>query len=146
MDYENKPAKFATFQDMSLCDTAQTYQGCGVTCFIHLQRRRMQNVMRIISTIMSTSNVERANYSESLAYFIQTAQKHILEDTIFPSFIHDNFKSNTIHTEPFRLGMVFNVALLLNLQAPQFLYIGQAFRFSPENAFYIFNQQIYFII
>ena len=24
--------------------------------------------------------------------------------------------------------------------------LGQAFRFSPENAFYIFNQQIYFII
>ena len=24
--------------------------------------------------------------------------------------------------------------------------IGQAFRYSPENAFYIFNQQIYFII
>ena len=23
---------------------------------------------------------------------------------------------------------------------------GQAFRYSPENAFYIFNQQIYFII
>ena len=26
------------------------------------------------------------------------------------------------------------------------LYIGQAFRYSPENAFYIFNLQIYFII
>ena len=24
--------------------------------------------------------------------------------------------------------------------------LGQAFRYSPENAFYIFNQQIYFII
>ena len=34
----------------------------------------------------------------------------------------------------------------LNLQAPRFLYIGQAFRYSPQNAFYIFNQQIYFII
>ena len=29
---------------------------------------------------------------------------------------------------------------------PCVLYIGQAFRYSPENAFYIFNQQIYFII
>ena len=26
------------------------------------------------------------------------------------------------------------------------LYIGQAFRYSPENAFYVYNQQIYFII
>ena len=34
----------------------------------------------------------------------------------------------------------------INLYAPRFLYIGQAFRYSPENAFYIFNQQIYFII
>ena len=24
--------------------------------------------------------------------------------------------------------------------------LGQVFRYSPENAFYIFNQQIYFII
>ena len=24
--------------------------------------------------------------------------------------------------------------------------LGQAFRYSPQNAFYIFNQQIYFII
>ena len=35
---------------------------------------------------------------------------------------------------------------LVNLQAPRFLYIGQAFRYYPENAFYIFNLQIYFII
>ena len=34
----------------------------------------------------------------------------------------------------------------VNLWAPRFLYIGQTFRYSPENAFYIFNQQIYFII
>ena len=37
-------------------------------------------------------------------------------------------------------------SVLFNLYAPRFLYIGQAFRYSPENAFYIFNQQIYFII
>ena len=34
----------------------------------------------------------------------------------------------------------------VNLQAPRVLYIGQAFHYSPDNAFYIFNQQIYFII
>jgi len=33
-----------------------------------------------------------------------------------------------------------------NLWAPSVLYIGQEFRYSPENAFYVFNQQIYFII
>jgi len=34
----------------------------------------------------------------------------------------------------------------INLKALCILYIGQAFHYSPENAFYIFNQQIYFII
>ena len=34
----------------------------------------------------------------------------------------------------------------LNDGAPCVLYIGQVFRYSPENAFYLFNQQIYFII
>ena len=45
-----------------------------------------------------------------------------------------------------RLERIFCVTELINLQAPRFLYIGQAFRYSPENAFYIFNQQIYFIV
>jgi len=40
------------------------------------------------------------------------------------------------------VGMVVDS---INLKATCFLYIGQAFRYSPENAFYIFNQQIYFI-
>ena len=35
---------------------------------------------------------------------------------------------------------------VINLYAPCFLFIGQAFRYSPENALYIFNQQINFII
>jgi hypothetical protein len=35
---------------------------------------------------------------------------------------------------------------LTNLQAPIILYAGQAFRYSPEDTFYVFNQQIYFII
>ena len=52
------------------------------------------------------------------------------------------------HTFPWRLDSLSEDTTLLpfNLQAPRFLYIGQAFRCSPEKAFYIFNQQIYFII
>ena len=34
----------------------------------------------------------------------------------------------------------------LNFRHRAFSILGQAFRYSPENAFYIFNQQIYFII
>ena len=39
-----------------------------------------------------------------------------------------------------------NILQVLNLWAPYVVYMGQAFRYSPENAFYIFNQQIYFIV
>jgi len=35
---------------------------------------------------------------------------------------------------------------LFNLYAPCILYIGQAYCFSPECAFYIFSQQIYYLI
>jgi hypothetical protein len=34
---------------------------------------------------------------------------------------------------------------VFNLQAAGILYIGQTYRYSPENAFYIFSQQIYVI-
>ena len=34
----------------------------------------------------------------------------------------------------------------INFQAPCVLYIGQAYRYSPEYSFYIFSQQIYLII
>jgi len=34
----------------------------------------------------------------------------------------------------------------INLYAPCILYIGQAYRYSPEYAFYIFSQQIYYLI
>ena len=44
------------------------------------------------------------------------------------------------------VGITATATSLVNLLAPSILYIGQAFRHSPENAFYIFNQQIYFII
>jgi hypothetical protein len=40
-----------------------------------------------------------------------------------------------LHTSPF-----------LNFRHRASSYIGQAFRYYPENAFYIFNQQIYFIV
>ena len=40
----------------------------------------------------------------------------------------------------------FTNFFFINLQAPNILYIGQAFRYSPENASHIFNQHFYFII
>ena len=53
--------------------------------------------------------------------------------SVSPQHLISNSESTSHHT-------------LINLEAPRFLYIGQAFRYSPEYALYIFNQQIYFII
>jgi hypothetical protein len=42
-------------------------------------------------------------------------------------------------------GAAENV-FFVNLQAPCILYIGHAYRYSPEYTFYIFSQQIYYLI
>ena len=42
--------------------------------------------------------------------------------------------------------MTFTSILLLTFRHRASSVLGQAFRYYPENAFYIFNQQIYFII
>jgi len=44
------------------------------------------------------------------------------------------------------LVIVAAFLLLLTFRHRASCILGQAFRYSPENAFYIFNQQIYFII
>ena len=46
----------------------------------------------------------------------------------------------------FLLKMLLGSYLFINLWALCILYIGQAFHYSPENAFNIFKQQIYFTI
>ena len=46
--------------------------------------------------------------------------------------------------KPFRMKLMYKIILTFRHRASCIL--GQAFRYSPENAFYIFNQQIYFII
>jgi len=46
-------------------------------------------------------------------------------------------------TRKYEFNIRMNVRLTFRHRASSIL--GQAFRYSPENAFYIFNQQIYFI-
>jgi len=66
-------------------------------------------------------------------------------------------RNPTVHHHAHKIPLLFHVqshikpvctplSCVFNLQATCVLYIGQVFRYSPENAFYIFNQQIYFII
>ena len=39
-----------------------------------------------------------------------------------------------------------SILCVLTFRHRSYCILGQAFHYSPENAFYIFNQQIYFII
>ena len=50
------------------------------------------------------------------------------------------------HANQFVTGGVRQGLLCLTFRHRASCILGQAFRYSPENAFYIFNQQIYFII
>ena len=54
--------------------------------------------------------------------------------------IHINVNAINFHM------LTDNIQAAFNIQALCVLYIGKAFRYTPENAFHIFNQQIYFII
>ena len=57
--------------------------------------------------------------------------------------------TNRIYKQGPRIFKTLLLALYstsFNLQAPCVLYIGQAFCYTSENAFYIFKNQIYFII
>ena len=49
-------------------------------------------------------------------------------------------------TEPCPLGRTALYRFQLTFRHRASCILGQAFHYSPENAFYIFNQQIYFII
>ena len=40
----------------------------------------------------------------------------------------------------------YKAALPINLYAPRILYIGQTYRYTTDNTFYIFSRQIYLII
>ena len=57
-------------------------------------------------------------------------------------------KSNTHRSSPYRAINTISVIKTsqLTFKHRASCILGQAFHYSPENAFYIFNQQIYFII
>ena len=45
-----------------------------------------------------------------------------------------------------KMLLLFETMRVLTFRHRASCILGQAFHYSPENAFYIFNQQIYFII
>ena len=60
---------------------------------------------------------------------------------------HHSACSQSLHLLRYLLHIYPNrFCLILTFRHRASCILGQAFRYSPENAFYIFNQQIYFII
>jgi hypothetical protein len=64
------------------------------------------------------------------------------EQTAFISLYNINLLVFIIETE----SVYCAVQLMLNFRHRESSLLGLAFHYSSENAFYIFNQQIYFII
>ena len=96
-----------------------------------------------------TAQIKRGTNFQLNRYWMSLCippQKKILQRNYFKKTTN----SCGIKPEPPRTKYSLNCkttrADIFNLQAPCVLYIGQAFRYSPENDFYVFNQQIYFII
>ena len=119
------------------------------------------NVLRILSRVMRGSAMKQATIA---SFQILTFSLFILIYHLFPLYaliVHLTVMELQIRlsypvTEEWRIQLnTLRTGLLNCLNARSrgltfrhraFCIQGQAFRYSPENAFYIFNQQIYFII
>ena len=68
----------------------------------------------------------------------------ILHEERFISNIHLEAEFNRQYVDFFNIQLIYPGILTFRRRASCIL--GQAFHYSPEKAFYVFNQQIYFII
>ena len=83
----------------------------------------------------------------SIKYIINSCKKGINYHKHYSHHeLHISFTPPVITTPICTCSLDRLSVCIINLQAPSILYVGQAIRYSPENAFYISNQQIYFII
>jgi len=103
----------------------------------------------IVRTLQDTKARVKVNqnYTEKFEISTRVKQGDPLLATLFSIVIDDIVKQLELRGNISTcLKQCSAYADDINLYAPRFLYIGQAFCYSPENAFYVFNQQIYFII
>ena len=132
-------------------------QGTGVTCWLRARLTTNTETMVAMHTmyrlLLQNSTVIESLQCEKVARQITAV---VLSDVTCRLVYLPTFRSTSL---PVPSGLPQNALRMqtassfetsinayLNLQAPCVLYIGQAFRCSPENALYIFNQQINFII
>ena len=77
-----------------------------------------------------------------LLYLLYTVALHNMADSTTATFADDTAVL-TAHEDPAIATHRLQIQLTFRHRASCIL--GQGFHYSPENAFYIFNQQIYFI-
>ena len=125
-------------------------QGCtvNITKLTYKHQRTKTMLNQTYKAPEMTSLDEYPNTSQQCMVSQCTVySQHITLQTVFFLIANKNKKNENLNFQlQWSLVVCTCGGLQVNLQVPCVLYIGQAFRYSPENAFYIFNQQIYFII
>ena len=135
----------------SLRVSTMNHQSCHASCLSNCQAslcRRFEpppvTVSSVCSQLQAASRLCRRLMSlpdcdeQTLFSAGHSVPFRLLSQTL-PYYLRDG-----THTK--QTGFKQSVSSNVNLQAPCVLYIGQAFRYFPENTFYIFNREIYFII
>jgi hypothetical protein len=97
-------------------------------------------------------NTQRSNFGHSEPGFYSNQRKHFkgIWHTVPEQIVRTSIKRNGIRgtnaTDRTMWNNLLESSVGLTFRHRASSILGQAFRYSPENAFYIFNQQIYFII
>ena len=119
--------------------------------------RKLQGALRVKIRDYVNSNLLDASHKE--AYGIAILVLVLVVSPVIIILVHNAVATIQVwHSQSLRtLQLEFYLQYIsksvtsvsrmtLNFRHRASCVLGQAFRYSPENAFYIFNQQIYFII
>ena len=112
----------------------------------------------IQSQMYNTQKQNRINLLKPTGYIMHQQVKHsrttCSPHTVFTVCIYLRTNSDLCHLHHNLIGFIIRMKSVfcavqtgsLTLRHRASCILGQAFHYSPENAFYIFHQQIYFII
>jgi hypothetical protein len=83
---------------------------------------------------------------EEMASYLQPLQSLHIPQLLAAGAVEMFFFSVRLFQHLPHIFQFIHLPTILNFRHRASCILGQAFHYSPENAFYIFNQQIYFII
>ena len=132
----------------------QVHTSCNMASLYRLMRTRIiKHTEHKRETTVHLELISSINFFKVLHVCALTDSSHIKTTNVLMIKLY-SLHTVCYNSDKFRpIVLIFRELLNISkvyirthiLQAPCVLFIGQAFHYSPENAFYIFNQQIYFI-